>query len=127
MSEPFERQKGLIVVSTELVGPAGRMVVRLALDTGATSTMINVALLVNLGYDPALEPNRVQVTTGSGIEFTPLVTVQRIVALGCERIDLPVLAHTLPSTAPIDGLLGLDFLRDRLLEADFRRGRLSLS
>lgn len=68
-----------------------------------------------------------QLTTGSGVEFAPLVKVQRIVALGQERFDLPVLAHTLPPTAAIDGLLGLDFLREQLLEIDFRRGILSLS
>ena len=84
-------------------------------------------MLVNLGYDPSLVPDRVQVTTGSGVEFSPLVTVQRIAALGQDCSNLQVLAHTLPSTAPIDGLLGLDFLRDRLLEVDFRRGILTLS
>lgn len=99
----------------------------MALDTGATRTMINVAHLVAAGYDPSLELDRVQVTTGSGVEFAALVKVNRIVALGQERLDLPVLAHTLPPTAGIDGLLGLDFLRNRLLEIDFRRGILSLS
>jgi predicted aspartyl protease len=100
---------------------------RMALDTGATKTLINVAHLVSLGYEPSNESNRVQVTTGSGIEFAPLVKLQRVMALGQERTDLPVLAHTLPPTTGIDGLLGLDFLRERLLEIDFRKGRLSLS
>ncbi len=100
---------------------------RMALDTGATRTLINVAHLVSLGYDPSLEPDRVQVTTGSGVEFAPLVKLQRVIALGHERSDLPVLAHTLPPTTGIDGLLGLDFLRERLLEIDFQQGRLSLS
>ena len=89
--------------------------------------MINREHLIAIGYDRASETQRVNVTTGSRIESAPLVKLQRVVALSQERVDLPVLAHTLPPTAGIDGLLGLDFLRDRLLEVDFRKGLLSLS
>lgn len=77
--------------------------------------------------DLTLEPERVQVATGSGVEFSPLVKVRRIVALGQERLDRPVLAQTLPPTAGIAGLLGLVFLRERLLKINFRQGLLSLS
>ena len=66
MSVPFDPQQGLIIVRAELWGPNGSGVLRLALDTGATGTVVNVGLLVALGYDPALAPDRVQVTTGSG-------------------------------------------------------------
>jgi len=79
MSVPFDPRQGLIVVPAELWGPAGSAVLRLALDTGATSTVINVALLVAVGYDPALAPDRVQITTGSGIEFAPRVALDKIV------------------------------------------------
>lgn len=89
--------------------------------------MISVAMLVTVGFDPALQSERVQVTTGSGIDFSPLVVVPRIMAFSEERSNLAVLAHTLPPTAGIDGLLGLDFFRDRLLQIDFRKGLLSLS
>ncbi len=89
--------------------------------------MINSEHLVVIGCAPNHESEKVKVTTGSGVEFAPLVKLQRIVALSQVRVDLPVLAHTLPPTAGIDGLLGLDFLRDHKLEIDFRQGRLSLS
>ena len=127
MSESFNAKRGLVVVPIEVFGPTGSIVLRCALDTGATRTMISVAMLETVGYDPGLEPDRVQVTTGSGVESAPLVKLQRVVAFSQERVDLPVLAHTLPPTAGIDGLLGLDFLRERLLEIDFRKGLLSLS
>jgi predicted aspartyl protease len=64
-----------------------------ALDTGATSTLVNVAMLVAIGYDPALAEDRVQVTTGSGIELAPRVVIQKVTALGQERLAFPVLAH----------------------------------
>jgi hypothetical protein len=69
MSFPFEPQQGLIMVRAELWGPSRSAVLQLALDTGATGTVVNVGTLVAVGYDPALVPERIQVTTGSGIEF----------------------------------------------------------
>ncbi len=49
-----------------------------------------------------------------------------ILALGREFAQLPVLAHTLPPSAGVDGVLGLDFLRGQLLTIDFPNGRLTL-
>ena len=127
MSFPFDSQQGLIIVRAELWGPAGSAVLRLALDTGATGTVVNVGMLVAVGYDPALLPDRIQVTTGSGVEFVPRVTLDKIVALGQERSGFPVLGHTLPPSAGVDGLLGLDFLRSQSLTLDFRAGHVTLA
>ena len=126
MTLPFDPQQGLIVIPAELWGPSGSAVLRLALDTGATATLVNIAMLVGVGYDPALAPTRVQVTTGSGVEYVPRVTLSRIRALGQERVDFGVLGHTLPPSAGVDGLLGLDFFRGRSVTIDFRAGRLIL-
>ena len=126
MNFAFDPQRGLIVVRAELWGPTGSGVLQLALDTGATSTLVNVGMLVAIGYDPALIAERVQVTTGSGIEFAPRVVLQRVSALGQERLGFPVLGHTLPPSASVDGLLGLDFFRGLDLAIDFRTGRLRL-
>ena len=127
MSCRFDPQQGLIIVGAELWGPTGSAVLRLALDTGATSTVISVALLVAVGYDPAWVSERVQITTGSGVEFAPRVTLDKIVTLGQERMGFPVLGHTLPPSAGVDGLLGLDFLRGQQLTVDFRNGQLTLA
>jgi predicted aspartyl protease len=126
MSPSFDARRGLIVIPVELFGPSSSAVLRRALDTGATGTLVNVGILVALGYDPALAPERVQITTGSGIEFAPRVTVSKIITLGQERSDFPVLSHTLPPSAGVDGLLGLDFLRGHELVIDFRQGQVRL-
>lgn len=126
MSFRFNATQGLIVVPAEAWGPSGSAVLRLALDTGATRTPVNVGMLVALGYDPALEENRIQVTTGSGVEFAPSVKLSRLASLGRERQGLLVLAHTLPSSTDVDGLLGLDFLRPRKLSIDFGSGLITL-
>ena len=127
MSFPFDSKQGLIIVSAELWGPSGSAVLRLALDTGATGTVISVGTLVAIGYDPALVPERIQATTGSAVEFVPRVILDRVVALGQERTDFPVLCHTLPPSAGVDGLLGLDFFRGQRLIVDFAGGRVTLA
>ena len=123
----FDSRQGLIIVRAELWGPTGSGVMRLALDTGATSTVVNVGMLVAIGYDPALAADRVQVTTGSGIEFAPRVIVEKVIALGRARLGFPILGHTLPPSAGVDGLLGLDFLREQSLSIDFRAGQVTLA
>ena len=127
MTYGFDPSQGLIIVPVRLFGPVGDMIVRLDLDTGATSTLINSEILVLLGYDPATSPDRIQVTTGSGVEFCPRVTVQRLEALGKSVNDFPILSHTLPPTSQVDGLLGLDFFRGFQISIDFRNGTITIT
>jgi predicted aspartyl protease len=115
MSFGFDGQQGLILVDVRVDGPVGSRYMRLALDTGATSTLINVDRLVALGYNPSAAPDRSQIITGSGVESVARISVDRMSALGKERASFVVIAHTLPPSAGVDGLLGLDFLREQQL------------
>ncbi len=126
MRVPFDPEQNLVVVPVRVSGPSGDVIARLALDTGATRTMLDWEVVVLLGYDPAAVPERVRITTASGVEFVPRVTVGKIEALGEERRDFPVLCHTLPPSAMLEGLLGLDFFRRRRLVLDFRSGVVAL-
>lgn len=126
MSFSFDPEDGLIVVKVELKGPSGSAILRLALDTGATRTLVNTALLTSIGYDPALSPDRYEVTTGSGVEYVPRVVVGEMKALGKRRSNFPVLCHTLPPSSGVDGVLGVDYFRRRILKIDFRAGELSV-
>lgn len=123
----FDPSGGLIVVAVEIEGPTGSAVVRMALDTGATRTLVNSSLLVAAGYDLALISDRVEVTTGSGVEYAAKVELSKVTALGTKRYELPVLAHTLPPSAGVDGLLGIDFFAGRSLTIDFAQGELRIS
>jgi hypothetical protein len=64
----FDPDEGLIVVPTKIWGPKGDSILRLALDTGATRSLVNWDVTVLLGYDPAIVSERIQMTTGSGME-----------------------------------------------------------
>ena len=54
------------------------------------------------------------------------MTVGRLEALGQVRANFSVISHTLPPTAAIDGVLGLDFFRNHVLTLDFQRGVIAL-
>jgi hypothetical protein len=79
MSSAFDPQQ-LIIVNSEIVGASGTAMLRLALDTGATTTLINSDMLLSIGYDSALSQSRVQITTASGEEAVPQINIKRF---GC--------------------------------------------
>jgi len=122
----FDSKDGLVKLPVRVYGPAGRMLLNMALDTGATRTLIRWEPLMELGYDPAAVRSRVQMLTASSEEFAPLVQTDKIAALGRERFGMAVLCHDLPEETGVDGLLGLDFLRDSKLTLDFREGIIGL-
>ena len=126
MKSPFDPTKGLVVVLARLWGPEGDTVARMALDTGATGTLISWDVAVFLGYDPSAVQVRKQITTGSGVEFAPQIPIDRFEALGIKKSNFLVLCHTLPPTAGVHGGLGLDFLRGQRVVLDFRSGMLTL-
>jgi hypothetical protein len=127
MSFPFDPIQGPIYVEAEVSGPTGRSNLRLLLDTGATTSLIDPTMLVAVGYDPSASADRVLVTMGGGVESIPRLILTRLTALGQHRFGFPALAHSLPPDAGVDGLLGLDFLRGQLLTLDFRGGLISLA
>jgi len=107
--------------------PAGEYGARLALDTGASSTVISKEILLTIGYDPNALPKTVKFTTGSQVESAARVAVDKIEALDHERFGFSVIAHTLPPSASIDGVLGLDFLRGCDLHINFKTGEITLT
>ena len=121
MSYRFDPGRPLIVARVKLFGPAGDTTVGLALDTGATSSLIGWHALELVGYEPTDAFEHVEMTTGSGIEQVPKIKLKRIEAFGKRRLGLGVVGHTLPLSASLDGLLGLDFFRKSRLLIDFRK------
>ena len=126
MNHAFDSAQGLIVVGAELRGPSADVGLKLALDTGASQTTINMLPLTVAGYLLDAATEHVEITTGSGVIYAPRIRVLRLSALGLEQTELPVLAHTLPPSAGIDGLLGLDFMQGKVLRVDFQRSVVSL-
>jgi predicted aspartyl protease len=126
VSYKFDSRRQLIIARARLVGPKGEIMVQMALDTGASSSLVGWRALQLVGYAPGDAVGHVDMTTGSGVESAPKIKVRRIEALGKRRVGLAIIGHTLPPSASVDGLLGLDFFRRRRLTIDFRKSTLSV-
>lgn len=90
------------------VGNVGR--VRLLLDTGASYSMLPLEALEALGYAPHQSNEAVRLFSANGIILAPVVRLSWFNCLGQTLKNFPVVAHTIPSGIPADGLLGMDFL-----------------
>jgi hypothetical protein len=60
------------------------------------------------------------------VEFAPQIVLNKIEALGRSLENFPILCHTLPPSATVDGLLGLDFFRGLRLIVDLKAGIITL-
>ena len=124
---PFNPKQGLVLVETQVTGPARSTDVRLLLDTAATMSLIDSRTLATLGFDPAQPLRQVHMATGHAVGIVPVFALTRFSALGQLRFNFPVIGHTLPPASAVNGLLGLDVLRGQVLTLDFRQGQIDLA
>jgi len=115
----LDPNKSLIPVEVLLEGPKGRLLVHMALDTGATYTIVPVGTLRAIGYDPTASAARVEFIAAGSVERKPVITVRAAQAFGVRIPRLPVVCHDLPPQSPVRGLLGLNFLKHLSLHLDF--------
>ena len=103
-------REGIVSVYVDFKGPITSRTLKMALDTGATYTMIPLEIAQDIGYDPASIKKRSEISTASGLILVPLITVSEVKALGLGLRNIDVICHSLPSESPVEGLLGLNFL-----------------
>ena len=99
---------------------------RMVLDTGATYTIIPWDVAFSLGYDPTISKRRVKLIMGGSVEYAPIITVTNFTALGEGIEHLDVICHDLPEDAKVDGLVGMNFLRNFDLSVRFSEGIIEL-
>lgn len=125
MKFSFDPTGTAVVIEATLVGPRRAVSVSLTLDTGATRTVIRPYFLATAGYDLA-SGRTLRMRSTTGRSDTRLIRVSRLDTLDTTKTDFELVAHDLPVGVVTDGLLGLDFLRGRILTLDFARGRMAL-
>jgi len=81
-------------------------------------------VLEALGYAPAKARKKASITTASGTEIAPLVILDKVSVLGKTVAKVPAICHDLPPQSPVDGLLGLSFLKWFDIDLHFRGRRL---
>ncbi|HSK70580.1 MAG TPA: retropepsin-like aspartic protease [Pyrinomonadaceae bacterium] len=131
MKFSFNGEYGLIYITAKIYrrkknGEFKDLILNLALDTGASATVISRKRLMTIGYDLERAEDEAYITTGSGLITIPKIRIEKLSALGKEKNDFLINAHDLPPTASVDGVLGLDFVRGYVLKIDFRKGEIEL-
>ncbi|HSO75418.1 MAG TPA: retropepsin-like aspartic protease, partial [Blastocatellia bacterium] len=101
-------------------------VVTLLIDTGASQTIISWETLLSLNIDPSSSTPRKQVTTANGTVWMPQVEIEEFNALGQSVGSLRVLAHTIPLGSQVNGVLGMDFLRQFEFRLNFKQSVIEL-
>jgi hypothetical protein len=102
---------------------------RLALDTAASHTTIDSNILFMLGYELKNAIGEVEVETSNGIILVEEYNLGKLSSINIEKTDFVVqvydfLAHGV--TSDYDGVLGLDFLKNRKICIDFESFILSV-
>ena len=113
---PFDPQDNLIVVPVEVHGESQLITLNMAVDTGATWTILPIKTCSIIG---AVHQRRISIVTGSRVESAQLMTIPLIKAFGIDITNFKVVAHDLPSSLLVDGLLGINFLKRVKLTIDF--------
>lgn len=101
----------LLITKAAITGPDGIKILSLLVDTGSSYTIIPVEALESCGCSPVEAKKHLRIVTGSGFIVAPVVQLKWFGAFGAKIDNFNVVAHTLPFSGPIDGLLGMDFLR----------------
>jgi hypothetical protein len=122
----FKADYGLVYVRVKVSCADREVILNLALDTGASGSIVSAKKLIEVGYDLDKPEDETYITTGSGLIFVPKFTVENLTALGKEKTNFQIIAHDFPPTSSVDGMLGLDFLRGNVLTVDFVKGEVEL-
>lgn len=115
----LEDEESLILVNSQL----DQDPFTLALDTGATNTIIDLNLLLIAGYELKQAQRLVELETAKGPIEAYVFRIAHLTALGITKTNFAVCAYDFLSNrifTRIDGVLGLDFLREQVLTLNFK-------
>jgi len=110
LSSSFVRDRELIVVDAEVVGPVNATTARLVVDTGAAATTLIPELLETIGYTRRDGFQDAKVHTAIGEERGYWLRVAELNVLGVTTPNFAVAVFAL-GHRDIDGLVGMNFLR----------------
>jgi Aspartyl protease len=102
----------------------------LALDTGASHTVIDLTALLIAGYEIKDAIGKVQLETGKGIVEALVFSIKSLTTLGKTRYNMEVCSYDFMYNnvlLDIHGVLGLDFFKDTDLSISFKRFEITLT
>jgi len=124
----FDANAPFVVVNGAYLTGAGKVVsvLRLLLDTGASSSVAKPTALTALSDLKARTGRFHRVETANGFVVAVEVRLPALFALGQMCEEFPVSVFNFGSETEFDGVLGLDFFRGKRLCLDFGRGEIEL-
>jgi Aspartyl protease len=101
-----------------------------ALDTGASSTVIDLAALIVAGYSVEDAIGKAELETANGCVEALVFVLREFQALGITRRNMEICAYDFFGAdvfAAIHGTLGLDFFKNTDLLISFKRFEISIN
>ena len=125
----FQPVSNLILIPVKVMGIDGNNFrdIEVALDTGATTTSIPIYVVSALGYNVSNPKSIVEVVTGSGVEEAPVIEIKGLTAIGQTIENIEVMCRDLPVEAPVESVLGLNFLMNFDVHISFSKGTIELT
>ena len=117
---------GIILCRARLNCGKRSILIKLAVDTGASFTMVSLEAALAIGLDPSKAGRHIEISTANGIVFAPVITIPSLECFGAQVKHIEVVCHNLPPESPVEGLLGLNFLKAAKVVLDFKRNVLEI-
>ncbi|MBN2664549.1 MAG: clan AA aspartic protease [Bacteroidales bacterium] len=120
MITKLTKEGGLIIVPVTIKGIDSDIQTNFVLDTGAFKTVINNSILFAAGYKNKDFGQKVYTNTAGGRSSGRLIKLKSFKCFDLQRKNFEILGKDLAPNLMIDGLLGIDFLKNHILEIDFK-------
>ena len=116
----FDKKLSLIVVPVSIKRGMHILDFKFAVDTGASVSLIDIDAMLSLGYKKTDCIRTTETLTASKRETAYEFEMDNIRAIGLIRRNFKVISRSLPIGLGIDGLLGLNFFKNKELTIDFK-------
>ena len=123
----FDKKLPLVVVPVSIKSEGVVLNFDFAVDTGATVSLIDIDVMYKLGYKKEDCANTIQTVTASKSETAYEFLIDNIRAIGLIRRNFKVISRSLPVGLGIDGLLGLNFFKNKELTIDFKLSEIRIN
>lgn len=113
--------QGIILCKAKLTNRRQSIFIKLAVDTGASFSMISIESALAIKIDPSKSTRRIEITTANGIILAPIIKIPSFNCFGVEVKNIDIICHNLPLESCVEGLLGLNFLKSAKIIIDFSK------
>lgn len=127
MTCKFDLKHPLVTVWAQVSGPISTYRAKMAIDTGASKTLIRPDVFKLCGYDLEFHNESNRIVTVGGLIPVIEVCLTKFRCLEIESRNFRVCCYENLSHLPFDGLLGLDFFKNTKLQIDFKKGIIELN